>query len=303
MKHFCTQFLVAGALTAGLIVGASREAKAQVPGAGGFGSDPSKTKDKDDKNEILPEVDKVIGEDAQKTFDHAEKAYAKKDWLEALAYYQHVRAKFSYNVTLSSLAQLRLGDISFGREKWLEAKEYYKEFLRMHPNHPKADYAAFQMGECAYKDIPGDFFLFPSTSERDQSEVRAARNTMKDFLEQHPKSEFVPQAKEILVKCGDRLAEHELYVAQYYVTRKKWAGVVIRGEGLARQYPESTKVPEALVMAIKAHAKLRQAAEATKDPDEIQKHVDAARKDYEMLAALGSPQKVLDSVRSELEHH
>jgi outer membrane protein assembly factor BamD len=278
---------------AALLSVAVRDAKAQMPGGGGGFGDPSRSKDKDDKSEVLPEVDAKIGNSAQATFDHAEQAYKKKEWLEAIAYYQHVRAKFSYNVALASLAQLRLGDVAFGREKWLEAKEYYKQFVKMHPSHEKADYASFQIGLCAYKDIPGDFFLFPSTSERDQSEVRQARNTMQDFITAHPHSDYVAQAKEILVKCEDRLADHELYVAHYYRERGKWAGVVVRAEGLARNYPESTMVPESLLLAIQAHGQLRRDAKKAKNTDDVSRHTDAAQKDFDALAALHPPERLL----------
>jgi outer membrane protein assembly factor BamD len=243
-----------------------------------------------DKNEpqsdVLPDIDQRIGNDAQLTFAQAEKAYRNHDWLEAVAYYQHLRAKFSYNVPLATQAQLRLGDVAFAREKWLEAKEYYKQFLRMHPTHEKADYAAYQIGLCAYKDIPGEFFLFPSGAERDQSEVRTARVALTDFLTKYPKSEFVAQAKEILAKCDDKLADHELYVADYYAGKGKWEGAVQRAEGLVKTLPDSSRLTDALLLAIKGRAQLNQPAEA--------------KRDYELLAALKPKESVLKSAQKML---
>jgi outer membrane protein assembly factor BamD len=272
---------------AALAMAGVASAQAPMGGGGGFGQDPAAATKKDNNNaDVLPEIDPKLGNDVNMTFAHAERAFAARDWLEAIAYYQHVRAKFSYSVSLAALSQLRLGDIAFERVKFLEAKEYYKEFVRMHPNHEKRDYASYRLGLCAYKDIPGELFFQPPSSERDQSEVRTARNTMNDFIKDHPRSEYVSDARDIVVKCDDRLANHEWYVANFYANRKKWAGAVLRSEALVKSYPDSTRVPEALILAITGHNQLKQ-------PDE-------ARKDFDALEALNPPKSMLDRGRAAL---
>ena len=218
----------------------ARQAFAQMGMGGGA---PGGDKKKDEGGDQLPTIDAKIGDDVQLSFAHAEKAFQKKEWLEAIAYYQHVRAKYSYNVSLAALAQLRLGDIAFNREKWLEAKEYYKEFIRMHPNHEKADYAAFQVGLSAYKDIPAAWFFQPPAAERDQSEVRTARTVMAAFIKDHPKSEYITKARDIVVTCDNKLAAHEMYVAGFYASREKWFGAATRAEGLAKVYPDAEQAP------------------------------------------------------------
>jgi outer membrane protein assembly factor BamD len=271
-------------------------------------------KKKDEAGDQLPEIDQKIGNDAQLSFAHAEKAYQNKEWLEAIAYFQHVRAKFSYNLTLATQAQLRLGDIAFNRDKWLEAKEYYKEFVRLHPNHEKVDYAAFQVGYCAYKDIPGEFFLQPPAAERDQSEVRTARNAMAAYLKDHPHSEYVTKAKDIIVTCDNKLAAHEMYVADYYARRGKWTGAAGRAEGLASTYPDATQAPDALILAIKSHGKLKKEAEVRKAAalkahkedeakdaqDDIDRAISSAEKDFVALQALKPKQWFLDRGKAEL---
>lgn len=271
---------VAAAAFVGLMPLAARAQMAPQPM-----SNPGQGKN-DSQADVLPDIDQKIGNDVQATFAHAEKAYENRDWPEAIAYYQHLRAKFSYNLPLSTIAQLRLGDIAFTREKFIEAKELYKQFLRMHPSHEKADYAAFQIGLCAFKDIPGEFFLFPPGSERDQSEVRTARTALADFLTKYPKSEYAPKAKEILVQCDNKLAEHELYVAKYYAGKGKWEGSANRAEGLVKSYPDSARVNDALILAIQSRAKLNQPAEA--------------QKNYDLLASLKPDEKVLKKAQAEL---
>lgn len=231
-------------------------------GMGGMGGAPPPSGKA--QEDILPEVDAAVGADAQKTLDRAEKAFANHDWLEAIAHYRHVMQKFAYNVPLASQAELRLGDVAFERGRWSESRGYYRNFLRFHPRHEKADYAAFRIGLCAFKDIPGGIFLEPPSEERDQAEAKAALRQLADFLERYPKSAHVQEAREIITKCEDRLASHELYVAKFYAKRGKWKGVALRTEGLVKTYPNSSLAPEALELAVQAHSKLGEAKEATK---------------------------------------
>lgn len=255
-------------------------------GMGGMGGGGPAGQSKGPQSDLLPEVDEKIAADPQKVFDRAEKAYNNRDWLEAIAYFQHLRTKFSYN-SLSTVAEIRLADIAFKRERWAEAKAYYRSFIRLHPKHEKADYAAYQLGMCAFSDIPTDFFIEPPAYERDQTEVNVALDLMRGFVRDYPGSQYVPDAKKIIVSCEDKLAAHEIYVAKFYAKRKKWAGAAMRAEGLAKTYRSSTLVPEALVLAIDARTKLDQR--------------EAAKKNLEELVAMKAPEKFIKQGQDLLE--
>lgn len=276
-----TAAVLAGAWLMGAGVAA---AQGMVGGAGGPGSSPTRNTD-----DILPEVDKKIADDVDAVFERAEKAFAKRDWLEAIAYFQHVRSKFSYNVPLSAHASLRLGDIAFERQRFPEARAHYKHFLRFHPRHEKADYATFRVGMCAWREVPGDNFFLPPSSEKDQTEVRLALQQMRHFVETYPKSEFVTEASQIVTKCEDKLAAHEMYAARYYEKRSKWRGVQFRSATLVERYPNSTLVPQALVLDVRASAALGETARA----EERLRHLESLSPSADLLAearaALESP--------------
>src|SRR5690606_24670791 len=96
---------------------------------------------------------------------------------------------------------------------------------------------AFRIGESHFEAIPSDFFLFPSPSERDITEVRAARTTLEDFIAAHPDSEHVPKARRLLDETLRILARHELVIGDFYASRGKWRGAAGRYETLLRTYP------------------------------------------------------------------
>lgn len=203
--------------------------------------------------ETLPSVRKNIADDPVKVFEQAERSYGRRDWPMAISHYQHIRDRFPYQLEMAATAELRLADIAFARGRWAEARVLYRNFIRFRPSHPKIDYASLRIGLAAYREIPGEIFLHPPAVERDQSEAREALSLLRDFVRNFPNSEYVSEAQEAIAKCEDFLAGHELYVARFYTSRKKWRGVVMRVDTLMRAFPNSEVVPEALVLAVRAH--------------------------------------------------
>jgi outer membrane protein assembly factor BamD len=78
--------------------------------------------------------------------------------------------------------------------------------------------------------------MFPPSFEKDQSSTEDAVNELKSFLDKYPASPYRAKAKEILVKVGKRLADHEWYVARYYWDRGKPMGTVLRLRRLLERY-------------------------------------------------------------------
>jgi outer membrane protein assembly factor BamD len=97
-------------------------------------------------------------------------------------------------------------------------------------------YATFRIGESYFKQLPGDFWMFPPSYEKDMSSTEDAATELKSFLDKYPESPYRDRAKEILKKVGLRLADHEWYVARYYWDRGKPMGTVLRLRRLLEHY-------------------------------------------------------------------
>jgi len=156
---------------------------------------------------------------------NAEKAYARglqekkgKNYFEAIRYLEYVRNNFPYS-QYAALAELAIADMSFDRDDWGAAATQYQDFVRSHPSHPRADYAAFRAGLARWEDKPSDFWLLPPSSEKDQATLRNALDALQRFVVSYPKSEYVPKARELIADTRERLARHEEYVADFYWKR------------------------------------------------------------------------------------
>ena len=186
---------------------------------------------------------------AKETYERGARELKNENWLDAIKYFQATRQKFGFS-KWATLAELGMADADFGREKYTEAIDGYRSFIKAHPTHEMTQngYAAFRIGASFHKDIPGEWFLVPPAYEKDQGPVRDALRELRGFAQDYPESPYVKKARELVEDCIRRLGDHELYVARFYLDRGKPLATVSRLEGLLRDYPGSRLEAEVLLL-------------------------------------------------------
>ena len=199
--------------------------------------------------------DVKYGKSAEEDYNSGMEELKSRNFPEATKFFEHVRTKYPFS-KFAALSELRLADVKLDQDRFIEAAEAYQQFVRLHPTHEQADYAGFRVALAHWKDAPSDFFLFPPSYEKDEQQVRDAAKTVDDFLKKFPESKYRPEAEKLAAAAKSRLAEHEWYVAEFYASRKHWAGAAGRLETLVKDYPGSRREPEALLQLAEAYLKL-----------------------------------------------
>ena len=173
---------------------------------------------------------------------NAAKAYEKglqekKDQnpMEATRFFEYVRNNFPYS-QYAALSQIAIADMAFDRDDWSQAAAQYQDFVKSHPSHPKADYAAFRVGQAYFNDRPSDLFLLPPSYEKDQGPLRQALEALNRFVNAYPKSEYLAKGRAMISDCREKLAAHERYVGEFYWKREQWRGAAGRFMTLADTY-------------------------------------------------------------------
>jgi outer membrane protein assembly factor BamD len=184
-----------------------------------------------------------------------------KDYFKAEKYFEFVRTKFPY-LEASKEAELKLGDTDFAQERYPEARERYESFIKLHPTHPRVDYAAYRSALSYVEEMPSNLFLLPPSEEKDQTEVQSALRAMNDFVRQYPDSQYAKEAKTQAEEAKRRAAEHELYVAAFYRKRERWNAVALRLEGMLARYPGTKYEEEALFSLHDAYVRLKKPEQA-----------------------------------------
>ncbi len=217
-------------------------------------------------------ADVSYGADAEQNYNSGMKELDAHNYPEAVKYLEYVSARFPYS-KFAPLAELAVADADFQQEKYVEATDRYRNFIKLHPTHPKVDYAAFRVGMCYVNQIPSDFFFLPSSSEKDQSDVRNALNTFLEFINSYPHSEHIPEAQEQIAAMKKRLAQHEMRIAQFYMDHEHPMAAAGRFETVVRDYAGSGFDAEAMI-------KLGRIYIQEKEPDKAHAVLQKLIKDY-----------------------
>jgi outer membrane protein assembly factor BamD len=188
-----------------------------------------------DNIDITKPVTGEAATNAQRAYQRGLEERKSQNFIEATRFFEWVRNNFPYS-QYAALSELALADMAFDRDDLAAAAAAYQEFVKSHPSHPRADYAAFRVGLAHYMDKPSDWFLLPPSYEKDQAPIRSALDSFQRFTLAYPKSEFVSKAKDMIAECRERLAAHEGYVAEFYTKRGGWRGAAGRWMGIADNY-------------------------------------------------------------------
>lgn len=174
-------------------------------------------------------------------FKLAEKYAADERYEEAVAQFAQVKNKFPYS-KLATEAELRIADIQYEREAFIEAQTAYEVFKELHPKHPKSDYVTFRLGMSLFNQLP-------STIDRDLSLAERAIVYFDEVIRSYPNSEFVASAKEHRLKAREMLAEKQYYIGNFYYIRDMYESALNRFEQLLRLYPDTELIPRTLAAA------------------------------------------------------
>ncbi len=174
----------------------------------------------------------------------AEKDIENDRYILALEKFRKVKNKFPYS-KYSMDAQLRIADVYFLQDAFPEAALSYQTFVELHPNHKKAGYAMFRVGESHYHDIP-------STIARDLTPAYDSQKAFEIYLARFPSDKHSPKAKELLNDTLEKLARKELYIGSFYLKRDRPKSARKRFEKLLKLYSKTKTASVALELLKKA---------------------------------------------------
>lgn len=157
-------------------------------------------------------------------------SYAEDErYEEAVAQFSTVKNKFPYS-RFATEAELRIADIQFEREFFIEAQNAYQVFKELHPRHPKSAYVTYKLALSFFEQLP-------STIDRDLSLAGQAILYFDEVIESYSTSKFVKKARKKRKKSKQMLAEKILYIADFYFIRDNFDSALTRYEQMLREYP------------------------------------------------------------------
>lgn len=131
-------------------------------------------------------------------------------------------------------------------------------FIRLHPQHPDADYAYYLKGLASFNQDSSLMarFLPLDMTKRDPGAARDSFNEFAQLVNRYPHSRYAPDAKARMIYLRNLLAAYEIHVAHYYLKRHAYVAAANRGRYVVENFQESPAVSEGLAVMTESYQHL-----------------------------------------------
>ena len=191
-------------------------------------------------------------------FDLGNEAMKEERWLDAREYFRQVVDNYPQS-PLRPEAKLGIGDAHYGEdtaESLVLAANEYREFMTFYPTNPRADYAQYKLAMTHFEQM--------KASERDQTETQAALAEFQVFFDRfsNPPSPLLTEARQKWREARDRLSEASFRIGLYYFRIEWYPGAISRFREVLKVDPEFTGRDQVYYYLAESLARTKNTAEA-----------------------------------------
>ena len=155
---------------------------------------------------------------------------------------------------LVPVARFLIGETYYRAGELDKAAPEFETFVTLYPGSPVADLGQYRLARTYFDQMPG--------AERDQGVTARALLEFQKLIRLYPESRYAPDAIVKIEACRLRLAQKELWVADYYVRRNNFLAALPRYDTILKEYSRTAAAPEALYQKGEALIRLGRLEEA-----------------------------------------
>ena len=159
-------------------------------------------------------------------------------------------------------------DEYFERGRFFQASELYNAFIERYPGHDRSDYAQYRLAQSFYLDgqfelaaveyrvivsrygysefvddalfqIGVCFLEQAPRTDRDQQKTLEALQMFEQFIQTFPQNDKIPEARENIRRCHEKLAEKAMQTVELYYRRGALRAVEIYCDKIIDTYPNN----------------------------------------------------------------
>lgn len=152
-------------------------------------------------------------------------------------------------------SELRIAHAHYLGEDYTAAIVALSDFQRRHPTSEHLPLVGYLLDMSYVRQM--------GTVDRDQTAAQSAHSYFSTLIHQYPASPYADLARLELAACRTSLAEHELYIANFYAHRDNLTAEEIRLLSLTSRYGETSPAAEALYRLAKRYNDRDESEKAT----------------------------------------
>ena len=156
---------------------------------------------------------------------------------------------------LAQQAQLDKAYTHYKASEPAQALAAIDRFQKLHPASPAMDYALYLKGLVNFNDNLGLFgsLARQDLSERDQKAAKESFEAFRELTTRFPDSRYTPDARLRMTYIVNSLAQYEVHVARYYLSRGAHVAAINRAQTALNEYTDAPALEEALFIMVRSY--------------------------------------------------
>ena len=201
-------------------------------------------------NEEMPDERLVEKE----LYDQAQTRLKNGSFSTAILSLEALESRFPFG-RYAEQAQAELIYAYYMNSQFEASQSAAERFINLHPRHSHTGYAFYMKGLAAFTDDSGLFsrYFQSDLAKREVVMAQTSFGELSEFISRYPKSKYVPHAKQRMIYLRNLLAEHEIYVADFYMKRGAYLAAIGRAKYVIENLPNTPQTPFALSILIEAY--------------------------------------------------
>jgi outer membrane protein assembly factor BamD len=192
--------------------------------------------------------------DADRLYQEAKEEMMVGNWQRARELLEKIDARFPFT-RHAQQAQIEIAYSYYKEGDSAQAITACERFLKLNPNHPNADYVQYLKGLASFNDDLGLFgrFLGQDPTTRDPKAMREAFDAFRELVLRWPDSKYAADARQRMNYLINAMAQSEVNVARYYLSRGAYIAAIQRAQGALRDYQAAPAAAEALAILVRSY--------------------------------------------------
>lgn len=191
---------------------------------------------------------------ADELYQMGEEQLQRKRYEDARNHFRSIVERYPTS-SYAPRARFLIGEAYYREAEFDRAIEEFQAFMSFYPRHQIADLVQYRLAMAYYDQV--------KPIEQDQTVAAKALEQFKKLVKEYPESRYATDALAKIDICRGRLAQKEVWVANYYFNQGNPRAARQRLELVLKEYPRTLVIPEALWMLAEVNLAEGKTAEAT----------------------------------------
>jgi len=201
-------------------------------------------------NEEIPD-ERLI---EKELYDQAQSRLKNGSFSTAILSLEALESRFPFG-RYAEQAQAELIYAYYMNSQFEASQSAAERFINLHPRHSHTGYAFYMKGLASFTDDSGLFsrYFQSDLAKREVVMAQTSFGELSEFISRYPESKYVPHAKQRMIYLRNLLAEHEIYVADFYMKRGAYLAAIGRAKYIIENLPNTPQTPFALSILVEAY--------------------------------------------------